>query len=142
MKTLLVGLLIAVVSCNQSIKFLGDEPLHVTCVNKKPDSVFTVTEMTPDPDYVQPGLDITLSVAGVMAKDVKITNLKIDTLQNGVQIFSENVAKSDDVAAGDDYQAIYTHGTPSSIPSGLFTNRLTLQAGSEILAIVECSFTA
>ena len=142
MKSIIASLMVAAFSCQDSIKFLTEEPFKVVCENLKPDSTFSITSLVSDPVYIKPGLDITLVADGIMSEDVKITNIRVDTIQNDVQVFTENNAKDDEVSAGDDYEINYTHGTPSSIPTGKFTTKLTLQAGSVDVAIVACTFTA
>ena len=77
-----------------------------------------ITRYQAKPDSIIPGDSIEFKMQFTASENVKIKELYLDTLNNGVSLFTDHVAISKDYATGEKDVVGYTAAIPSFCPSG------------------------
>ena len=115
--TLFVILLVATLS--KTTKFLGTSnegsPITFTVVEE---NTCQITRYQAKPDSIIPGDSIEFKMQISALQNVNIKELYLDTLNNGVSLFTDHVAVSKNYATGEKDIVGYTAAIPSFCPSG------------------------
>ena len=90
-------------------------PLTFTIIEE---NICQITRYQAKPDSIIPGDSIEFKMQFTASENVKIKELYLDTLNNGVSLFTDHVAISKDYATGEKDVVGYTAVIPSFCPSG------------------------
>ena len=123
-------LILFIAALSKTGKFLsksnGGSPITFTVVEE---NSCKITRYQAKPDSIIPGDNIEFKMQFTASENVNIKELYLDTLNNGVSLFTDHVAVGKNYATGEKDVVGYSATIPSFCPSGSWDIYLYLKDG-------------